>query len=348
MSVLQETTKILEDITGAKDLNTLDNLRVHLIGKKGWITLAMKALGKAKPDVRKTEGPALNVLKNKVIEALSNRKEALEDQVLAAQLHRECIDISLDADPKKVGHLHPITKTIEDMIKIFGKMGFQVCSDRHIEEDFYNFDALNIPETHPARQEHDTFYVPDHEGKKRVLRTHTSPVQIRSMLSNGAPIQIIAPGRVFRADYDQTHTPMFHQVEGLMLGENITMGHLKSCLTEFLREFFDEPNLPILLRPSYFPFTEPSAEIDIGCKRDRHSLEIGTGNDWLEILGCGMVHPNVLRHGRIDPEKYQGFAFGMGVERIAMLKYGIPDLRTFFENDLRWLQHYGVLPNIGL
>lgn len=348
MSILQDETKILEEINRSTDLKNLDDLRVALIGKKGTITTAMKALGQATPEDRKTHGHALNQLKNLVTKSLNDKKEIIEDQILSENLKDDFIDISLEADPQKTGYLHPITQTIEEIIAIFGSMGFEVKEGTHIEEDFYNFDALNIPSTHPARQDHDTFYVPDYDGKKRVLRTHTSPVQIRSMLENGAPLQIIAPGRTYRADHDQTHTPMFHQVEGLMIGKDITMGHLKGCLTEFLRRFFEQEDLPIRLRPSYFPFTEPSAEIDIGCRRTKDSLDIGHGEDWLEILGCGMVHPNVLHHGQIDPNHYQGFAFGMGIERIAMLKYGIPDLRTFFENDRRWVQHYGFLPKIGI
>lgn len=348
MSILQNETEILEKIRDTEDLKNLEDLRVTLIGKKGRLTAAMKALGQATPEERKSHGQALNQLKNIITQSLNDKKDALEDRLLSNKLKDDFIDISLDADPQKMGYLHPITQTIEEIITIFGHMGFQVKEGPHIEEDFYNFDALNIPSTHPARQDHDTFYVPDHEGGKRVLRTHTSPVQIRSMLEEGAPLQIIAPGRTYRADHDQTHTPMFHQVEGLMIGKDITMGHLKGCLTEFLRLFFGQDDLPIRLRPSYFPFTEPSAEIDIGCKRTKDSIDIGHGEDWLEILGCGMVHPKVLRHGNIDPEQYQGFAFGMGVERIAMLKYGIPDLRTFFENDRRWIQHYGFLPKIGI
>ena len=257
------------------------------------------------------------------------------------------------------GRIHPISQTIDEIVAIFGEMGFVVAEGPHIEEDFYNFTALNIPPEHPARQEHDTFYLPERlgrrsntagtlaavdDGSRLVLRTHTSPVQIRTMLAQQPPIRIIVPGRTFRADHDATHSPMFHQVEGLVVDRAIHMGHLKGCLIEFCRAFFGVDDLPVRFRPSYFPFTEPSAEVDIGCSRAGGRLEIGAGGDWLEILGSGMVHPKVLQNCGIDPAQYQGFAFGMGIERVAMLKYGIPDLRTFYESDLRWLRHYGFLP----
>ena len=243
------------------------------------------------------------------------------------------------------GHIHPISQTIDEIVAIFGEMGFVVAEGPHIEEDFYNFTALNIPPEHPARQEHDTFYLPERpDGTRLVLRTHTSPVQIRTMLAQKPPIRIIVPGRTFRCDHDATHSPMFHQVEGLVIDRTTHMGHLKGCLIEFCRAFFGVDDLPVRFRPSYFPFTEPSAEVDIGCSRAGGELKIGAGGDWLEILGSGMVHPQVLKNCGIDPAEYQGFAFGMGIERVAMLKYGIPDLRTFYDSDLRWLRHYGFLP----
>ncbi len=243
------------------------------------------------------------------------------------------------------GRIHPISQTIDEIVAIFGEMGFVVADGPHIEEDFYNFTALNIPPEHPARQEHDTFYLPERaDGTRLVLRTHTSPVQIRTMLAQQPPIRIIVPGRTFRCDHDATHSPMFHQVEGLVIDRTTHMGHLKGCLIEFCRAFFGIDDLPVRFRPSYFPFTEPSAEVDIGCSRKGGRLEIGAGGDWLEILGSGMVHPKVLANCGIDPSEYQGFAFGMGIERMAMLKYGIPDLRAFYDSDLRWLRHYGFLP----
>ena len=252
------------------------------------------------------------------------------------------MDVTLPLAPEAFGRVHPISQTIDEMVQIFGQMGFQVAEGPHIEDDFYNFTALNIPPDHPARQEHDTFYMPEAaDGSRKVLRTHTSPVQVRTMLSQKPPIRIIAPGRTFRLDYDATHLPMFHQIEGLVIDEATHMGHLKGCLIEFARTFFGVDDLPVRFRPSYFPFTEPSAEVDIGCGREGGVLKIGNYGDWLEILGCGMVHPKVLANCGIDPHRYQGFAFGMGIERAAMLKYGIPDVRSFPETDIRWLRHFG-------
>jgi phenylalanyl-tRNA synthetase alpha chain len=251
----------------------------------------------------------------------------------------------LPSRPHSDARLHPLSRTIEEVVAIFAEMGFTVAEGPDIESDYYNFTALNIPEEHPARQEHDTFYLPpDDEGKRKVLRTHTSPVQIRTMEASEPPIRIIVPGRTYRSDHDATHSPMFHQCEGLVIGDGIHMGHLKGCLIDFCRAFFGVDDLPVRFRPSYFPFTEPSAEVDIGCTRDGGGLKIGAGDDWLEILGSGMVNPRVLENCGYDPNKYQGFAFGMGIERIAMLKYGIPDLRTFYDSDLRWMRHYGFLP----
>jgi phenylalanyl-tRNA synthetase alpha chain len=260
-------------------------------------------------------------------------------------LAEEAIDVSLPIRPEMAGRLHPITQTIDEAIAILGEMGFSVAEGPEIEDDFHNFTALNIPPEHPARQMHDTFYFPEKDdGSRNVLRTHTSPVQIRTMVSGEPPFRIIAPGRTYRCDSDMTHTPMFHQIEGLVIDESTHFGHLKGCLLNFLSAFFEVDDLPLRFRPSFFPFTEPSAEVDIGCAREGGELKIGAGRDWMEILGCGMVHPNVLKACDIDPDKYQGFAFGLGVERMAMLKYGIPDLRTFFDADLRWLKHYGFVP----
>jgi phenylalanyl-tRNA synthetase alpha chain len=264
---------------------------------------------------------------------------------LNRRLASETVDVSLTPRPETAGVIHPLSRTLEDILAIFAEMGFVVAEGPDIESDYYNFTALNMPEDHPARQEHDTFYMtPDADGQRKVLRTHTSPVQIRTMENMQPPIRIIAPGRTYRSDHDATHSPMFHQCEGLVIGDGITMAHLKGCLIEFCRAFFNVDDLPVRFRPSYFPFTEPSAEVDIGCSRDGGGLTIGAGADWLEILGCGMVNPRVLEYCNIDPNEHQGFAFGMGLERLAMLKYGIPDLRPFYDSDLRWMRHYGFMP----
>jgi len=337
--------RLCAEAAAAADLTALEALRVRALGKKGEITQRMKALGGLDPEARKAAGQALNAVKDAVAAAVEARKAALVDAELEARLAAERVDVTLPARPDAVGRLHPIGQTIEELVAIFGEMGFAVAEGPDIEDDFHNFSALNIPPEHPARQEHDTFYLPERaDGSRMVLRTHTSPVQIRTMQSTPPPIRIIVPGRTFRADSDATHSPMFHQVEGLVVDETTHMGHLKGVLIEFCRAFFGLDDLPVRFRPSYFPFTEPSAEVDIGCTRDGGQLKIGAGDDWLEILGCGMVHPKVLENCGIDSTRYQGFAFGMGIERIAMLKYGMPDLRPFFDADLRWLRHYGFLP----
>ena len=335
------TARVVE----AADLAALEVLRVEALGKKGRITQQMKSLGGLGPDKRRAMGQSLNLVKTAVSAAIEARRQVLQDLELDARLAGERIDVSLPARPGEIGRLHPIGQTIDELVAIFGEMGFSVAEGPHIETDFHNFTALNIPPDHPARQEHDTFYLPEDEtGERKVLRTHTSPVQIRSMMSGEPPFRIIVPGRTFRADHDATHSPMFHQVEGLVIDRATHMGHLKGTLTAFCRAFFGVEDLPLRFRPSFFPFTEPSAEVDIGCSRVGEQLKIGAGSDWLEILGCGMVHPKVLVNCGIDPEIYQGYAFGMGIERIAMLKYGIPDLRPFYDSDLRWLRHYGFLP----
>ena len=337
--------EIVAATAAANDLGALEAVRIDALGKKGKITARMKALGKLDEKERKSAGQALNVLKDAVAEASEARKADLAGAALEARLAGEGIDVTLPARPDQIGRIHPISQTMEELVAIFGEMGFTVAEGPDIEDDFHNFTALNIPPEHPARQEHDTFYLPERDdGSRMVLRTHTSPVQIRTMQKTAPPIRIIVPGRTFRADSDATHSPMFHQVEGLVIDETTHMGHLKGTLIEFCRAVFGVEDLPVRFRPSYFPFTEPSAEVDIGCSRQDGQLKIGAGDDWLEILGCGMVHPKVLENCGIDPGRYQGFAFGMGVERIAMLKYGIPDLRPFFDSDLRWLRHYGFLP----
>lgn len=335
---------ILKDVDAAESVDALEEIRVAVLGKKGRITDMMKGLGQMAPDERKAAGQALNALKDEIAEALDSKKTTLADADLDRRLMTEKIDVTLPPAPETEGSIHPISQTIDEITAIFGEMGFVVAEGPDIEDDWHNFTALNIPADHPARQEHDTFYLPGEHGERKVLRTHTSPVQIRTMTAEKPPIRIITPGRTYRSDYDATHSPMFHQVEGLVIDKDITFGHLKGCLQEFCDAYFEVENVPLRFRPSYFPFTEPSAEVDIGCSREGGELKIGHYDDWLEILGCGMVHPKVLQHCGIDPEEYQGFAFGMGIERIAMLKYGIPDLRTFYEADIRWLKHYGFVP----
>ncbi len=338
-------SRYLNAIEVAVCLDSLDSIRIEALGKKGEISLAMKNLGQLDGDARRDAGQALNSLKNIIAEAIDAKKIALSRAALDARLAAEKTDVSLNPRPENKGAIHPLSRTLEEVIAIFAEMGFSVAEGPDIESDFYNFTALNIPPEHPARQEHDTFYLPpDSDGQRKVLRTHTSPVQIRTMEKIKPPIRIIAPGRTYRSDHDATHSPMFHQCEGLVIGENIHMGHLKGCLIDFCRAFFGESDLPVRFRPSYFPFTEPSAEVDIGCSRKGGGLKIGAGDDWLEILGSGMVNPRVLEHCGVDSTKYQGFAFGMGLERITMLKYGIPDLRPFYDSDLRWMRHYGFMP----
>ena len=340
----QLQTDLLAQVEAA-DLAAVDALRVSALGKSGSITEMVKGIGQLPPEERRDAGQQLNTVKNAVAAAIDARKQILEAAALDASLAEDRIDVSLPARPAAQGRIHPISQTIDEMVAIFCEMGFIVAEGPHIETDFNNFTALNIPPEHPARQDHDTFYLPpDEDGNRKVLRTHTSPVQIRTMVNEEPPIRIVVPGRTFRADHDATHSPMFHQIEGLVIDEATHMGHLKGCLIEFCRAFFDVDDLPVRFRPSYFPFTEPSAEVDIGCSREDGGLTIGAGADWLEILGCGMVNPHVLENCGIDSTKYQGFAFGMGVERAAMLKYGIPDLRTFYDSDVRWLKHYGFAP----
>lgn len=341
-------TKWLEAVASAASPAALEEVRVKALGKSGEVSALMKGLGAMSPDERREAGAKLNAVKDAVGAAIEARKVVLADAELDERLKTERVDVTLPARPEAEGRLHPISQTIDEIVAIFGSMGFHVAEGPDIEDDFHNFTALNIPPEHPARQMHDTFYIQGADGTGgpggKLLRTHTSPVQIRTMKGSKPPIRIIAPGRTYRVDSDMTHSPMFHQVEGLVVDETTHMGHLKGCLIEFCRAYFGIPDLKLRFRPSFFPFTEPSAEVDIGCSRKGGELKIGAGDDWLEILGCGMVHPKVLEMSGIDPARYQGFAFGMGIERIAMLKYGIPDLRTFYEADLRWLKHYGFLP----
>lgn len=340
MQVEELGTQALDAINTTTSVEGLEAVRVQYLGKKGLITEQMKQLGAIPAEERKTFGQRVNAVKEKVEAVLDEKKATLEQQELAQKLSQEQIDVTLNIRPETKGSIHPISQVIEEITTIFAALGFTVAEGPDIEDDFHNFTALNIPPDHPARQMQDTFYLPSADGQPVVLRTHTSPVQIRTMQAGKPPFRFIAPGRVYRSDSDLTHTPMFHQVEGLLIDKNIHMGHLKGCIINFLQSFFEVEHLPVRFRPSFFPFTEPSAEVDIGCSRSKEELKIGAGKDWLEIMGCGMVHPNVLRNVGLDPEEYQGFAFGLGVERMAMLKYGISDLRTFFDGDKRWIDHY--------
>ncbi|MBX2805849.1 MAG: phenylalanine--tRNA ligase subunit alpha [Hyphomicrobiales bacterium] len=333
--------QLLGEIEKAGNLATLEDLRVGTLGKSGSVTALLKTLGKLPADERRETGQAINALKGRVSEALEARKDVLQDEALARRLETERADITLPVypGPQAEGRIHPLSQVWDEITAIFADLGFAVAEGPDIETDDYNFTKLNIPQEHPARQEHDTFYMKEKaDGSRLVLRTHTSPVQIRTMLSQKPPIRIVAPGRVYRSDSDQTHTPMFHQIEALVIDEDTHMGHLKWLISEFCKAFFELDELRVRLRISHFPFTEPSMEVDIGAEA------IGKPGEWLEIGGSGMVHPNVIRACNLDPDRYQGFAFGFGIDRMAMLKYGIPDLRAFFGADLRWLKHYGFLP----
>jgi phenylalanyl-tRNA synthetase alpha chain len=339
--------QIPADIAAAADEAALEAVRVAALGRNGTITALLKTLGAMTPDERRVQGPLINGLKDKVTDALTARRDALKNAALDARLNTETVDVTLPVrePPTEQGRIHPISQVIDELTAIFADMGFAVAEGPDIETDDLNFTKLNIPEGHPAREMHDTFFFnPKPDGSRLLLRTHTSPVQIRTMLAQKPPIRVIIPGRTYRVDSDQTHTPMFHQVEGLVIDKGSNLGHLKWILEEFLKAFFEVDQVKMRFRPSFFPFTEPSLEVDIQCRRDKGEVRIGEGTDWLEILGCGMVHPNVLRNCGLDPEEYQGFAWGMGIDRIAMLKYGMPDLRAFFEADVRWLSHYGFRP----
>ncbi|WP_417494935.1 phenylalanine--tRNA ligase subunit alpha [Maricaulis sp.] len=336
---------VLAQISGATDEAALDAVRVGALGKKGSVSLMMRSLGSMSPEERQVMGPALNGLKDRLGAAIDARKAMLEAAALDAALASETIDVTLPVRPEPQGSIHPITQVMEELAVIFADMGFAVAEGSDVEDDFHNFTALNFPEGHPARDTQDTFFMkPDSDGLRKVLRTHTSPVQIRTMMSQTPPIRIIAPGRVYRCDWDQTHTPMFHQVEGLVIDKETHMGHLKGVLQDFLAAFFETDEVVTRFRPHHFPFTEPSAEMDVRYERVGQAVKVGSGEQWMEILGCGMVHPNVIRNCGLDPDEYQGFAFGMGVDRLAMLKYGAPDLRDFFNSDQRWLGHYGFSP----
>ena len=337
----------LSAIAAAGDEPGLDSARVAALGKKGAISALLATLGKMAPDERRARGAEINVLKDKVVAAFDARREVLKEVALEARLSSERIDVTLPVrpGPLETGRIHPISQVMDELSVIFADMGFSVAEGPDIESDDYNFTKLNFPPDHPARDMHDTFFFPPGpDGSRKLLRTHTSPVQVRTMLGRQPPIRVICPGRTYRCDSDQTHTPMFHQVEGLVIDRAANLGNLKWVLQEFLRAFFEVDEVKMRFRPSFFPFTEPSMEVDIQCRRGEGEIRFGEGDDWLEILGCGMVHPNVLTNCGIDPQVYQGFAWGIGIDRIAMLKYGMPDLRAFFENDVRWLEHYGFRP----
>lgn len=340
--IAQLERDLMHEIAAAPDQRALDDVRVAALGKKGSVAELLKTLGAMTPEQRKIQGPLLNGLRDRVAEAIAARKQRLEDEALESRLLTERIDVTLPAQEMPRGTIHPVSHVRDELIAIFADLDFGVAEGPDVETDEYNFSRLNIPAEHPARQMHDTFYLkPGAGGSRPLLRTHTSPVQVRTMLAQKPPIRIIAPGRTYRRDSDATHSPMFHQVEGLVIDTETHLGHLKWTLEEFCRSFFEVPAIGMRLRPSYFPFTEPSVEVDIQCDRSGGQIRFGEGKDWMEIAGAGMVHPRVLELCGIDPEIFQGFAFGFGIDRLAMLKYGIPDLRPFFESDLRWLKHYG-------
>ncbi|MFZ5725801.1 MAG: phenylalanine--tRNA ligase subunit alpha [Pseudomonadota bacterium] len=340
--------QILRDIENASDASAIEAVRIAALGKAGSITALLKTLGGMTPDERQAKGPVIHALRESVTAAIAARRAAVDAAELEARLAAEAVDMTLPADAAPRGSVHPVSQVMDELAEVFADMGFAVATGPEIEDDWHNFTALNIPETHPARAMHDTFYFPDKdaEGRAMLLRTHTSPVQIRTMMSKEPPIRIIAPGRVYRSDSDATHTPMFHQIEGLVIDRGIHMGHLKWTLETFLKAYFERDDIVLRLRPSYFPFTEPSAEVDVGYKQEKGRRIVGghgddDGHAWMELLGSGMVNRRVIANCGLDPDEWQGFAFGVGVDRLAMLKYGMDDLRAFFDGDLRWLAHYG-------
>ncbi len=349
MSELEELEKtIAGQIEAAADEQEIEAVRVATLGKKGSVSQMLKTLGSMSPEERQVMGPAINGLKARVTEALTERRDALRNAAIDARLEREKVDVTLPVRraPAERGRIHPISQVIDEITAIFADMGFSIAEGPDIETDYYNFTALNFPEGHPAREMHDTFFFPpDEKGERKLLRTHTSPVQIHTMETQEPPIRIVIPGKTYRQDSDATHSPMFHQLEGLVIDKTANVANMKWVLQEFCKAFFEVPQLNMRFRPSFFPFTEPSLEVDIQCDRSQPGeVRFGEGNDWMEILGCGMVHPNVLRACNLDPDVYQGFAWGMGIDRIATLKYGMPDLRDYFDADVRWIEHYGFRP----
>ena len=343
MSDLDKISSVFNaKIDSVKTKDDLQNIKTEFFGKNGQITLQFKTLGSLDPEKRKKFANNLNKIKEDLTSQLEQKNIEIETSEINEKLKNEKVDVTLPFRPYRQGKIHPVSQVIDEISSIFSEIGFSVAEGPDVESEYNNFTALNTPEDHPARDMHDTFYL--EENKKLLLRTHTSPVQIRTMISSKPPYKIIVPGRTYRCDSDQTHAPMFHQLEGLHIDKGITMGHLKGCLNYFIKEFFEVKNVKMRFRPSHFPFTEPSAEVDIGYKIDKGKIVIGDGDKWLEVLGCGMVHPNVLRNVKVDTKKYQGFAFGIGIDRLAMLKYGINDLRAFFEADYRWLSHFGFDP----
>jgi phenylalanyl-tRNA synthetase alpha chain len=340
---LDQTRAELLNAIAAADADALEAIRVSALGKSGTITTLLKTLGQMTPEERQEKAPAIQGLRTAVADAIAERKAALDAAALDAKLAGETLDMTLPVGGGTQGSVHPVSQVMDELAEIFADLGFAVATGPEIEDDWHNFTALNIPETHPARAMHDTFYFPDQPGQthKMLLRTHTSPVQIRTMMQQKPPIRIIAPGRVYRSDSDATHTPMFHQIEGLVIDKGIHLGHLRWTLETFLKAFFERDDIVLRLRPSYFPFTEPSVEVDVGYSIEKGRRVIGGSEGWMEVLGSGMVHPKVIAACGLDPEEYQGFAFGTGVDRLAMLKYGMDDLRAFFDGDLRWLRHYG-------
>jgi phenylalanyl-tRNA synthetase alpha chain len=339
----QMSSDWLVRIDAAQDLVALEQERVGALGKQGAITGLLKTLGRMTPEERQSTGPRIHGLRERITDAIAARKAALEAAELERKLATEMLDMTLPVPLASQGSVHPVSQVMDELAEIFADLGFSVATGPEIEDDWRNFTALNIPETHPARAMHDTFYFDrtDAEGRRMLLRTHTSPVQIRTMMSSKPPIRIIAPGRTYRSDSDATHTPMFHQVEGLVLDRGIHMGHLKWTLETFLKAYFERDDIVLRLRPSYFPFTEPSAEVDVGYSIEKGRRVIGGSEGWMEVLGSGMVHPSVITNCGLDPDEWQGFAFGCGIDRLAMLKYGMDDLRAFFDGDIRWLKHYG-------
>lgn len=339
--------EICAAIKAAEDEQALEAVRVSALGKKGSISEKLKSLGSMSAEERQKAGPVINGLKNEILELLGEKREALKRAATEARLKNETVDVTLPvrSSPAERGRVHPISQVIDEITAIYADMGFSIAEGPDIETDYYNFTALNFPEGHPAREMHDTFFFnPDGKGERRLLRTHTSPVQVRTMEKQKPPIRIVIPGKTYRMDSDATHSPMFHQVEGLVVDKKSTIANIMWVHEEFCKAFFEVPSLKMRFRPSFFPFTEPSMEVDIQCDRSGSEMKFGEGNDWLEILGCGMVHPNVLKNVGFDPDEYQGFAWGMGIDRIAMLKYGMPDLRAFFDADIRWIEHYGFRP----